>query len=146
MGFKILYRTKTPRHAHLQMRSTPYGRGVFSKRLIRTGERVGLITGDVMDEREFESNYCMDLGHFLVLEPRNIFRRMNHSCEPNCELVVFDDRKDHRILVEAIRDIHPGDQLAIDYAWPAEYAIPCRCSSMKCRGWIVHPEELRELA
>lgn len=146
MSPKPLTRTKSPSHPHLKIGPTAYGLGVFSRRYIRKGEQVGIITGDVMDEAEFDSNYCMDLGHSRVLEPRNIFRRMNHSCNPNCELIAFDDPKDHRILVEAIRDIRPGEELAIDYAWPSEFAIRCLCGDRQCRGWIVHPDEVDNIS
>lgn len=145
MTAKILARVRTPAYRYLQIKETPYGKGVFAKRFIKKGEEVGMIGGEVYDENEFESDYCMDLGHELVIEPRNIFRRMNHSCQPNCELAAFEEEDDYRIFVEAIRDIKPGEQLSIDYAWPADHAIPCLCKSKKCRGWIVHPDELEEL-
>ena len=141
MAPKPLRKTISPKHPHLKTGETAYGKGVFAKRPIKKGEEVGLITGDVMDEREFESNYCMDLGYNRVLEPRNIFRRMNHSCEPNCEIVAFDDPKDDRIIVEALKHIAVGEQLSIDYAWPADWAIPCLCGAGKCRGHIVHPKD-----
>lgn len=146
MCAKALTRTKAVPHPHLRVAPTLYGRGVFTRRFIAKGETVGLITGDVFHEREYQSAYCMDLGYSLVLEPRNIFRCMNHSCDPNCEIVAYRAKKDYRIHVEAIRDIAAGEQLAIDYAWPAEFAIPCQCGSKKCRKWIVHREELGEIA
>lgn len=49
------------------------------------------------------------------------------------------------VWVETLRDILPGEELTIDYAWPAEKAARCLCGSPKCRGWIVDPEELKEL-
>lgn len=146
MAPKPLLRTKAKRHPHLMVAPTPYGQGVFAKKPIAKGQTVGLITGDVFREKEFQSSYCMDLGYSLVLEPRNIFRRMNHSCEPNCEIIAYKAKDDYRIHVEAIRDIAAGEQLAIDYAWPAEFAIPCKCGAPKCRRWIVHPEELELIA
>ena len=139
---KVLKRTPAVPHPHLRIQATRYGLGVFSLRPIAKGEQVGTITGDVMNENDFMSSYCMDLGHSLVLEPRNIFRRMNHSCDPNCELIAFEDPDDYNIVVEALRDIEPGEELSIDYAWPSEFAIPCLCRTKKCRGQIIHPEEL----
>lgn len=145
MVAKMITRVRTPAYRHLHIQDTPYGKGVFAKRLIKKGEEVGMIGGEVYDENDFDSDYCMDLGHELVIEPRNVFRRMNHSCKPNCELVALEEADDYRIFVEAIRKIETGDQLTIDYAWPADHAIPCLCSAKKCRGWIVHPDELGEL-
>ncbi len=73
---------------------------------------------------------------------------MNHSCEPNCEFDFFDLREEgetetrRRVFLIALREIKPGEELTIDYNWPATSAIPCRCHAPSCRGWIVDPDEL----
>ncbi len=65
----------------------------------------------------------------------NDARFINHSCEPNCEAVNYDDAE---IWIEAIRDIKKGEELTYDYGFdePDEY-FPCYCGSKNCRGWIV---------
>ncbi|MCA9134104.1 MAG: SET domain-containing protein-lysine N-methyltransferase [Planctomycetales bacterium] len=50
-----------------------------------------------------------------------------------------------KLLLFAICDIAIGQELTIDYNWPASFAIPCHCHARRCRGWIVSPEELPEL-
>lgn len=88
----------------------------------------------------------MDLGNERSLEPTAPFRYLNHSCSPNCELILvqveYDDGtpSDTEIWVEAGRDIQSGEELTIDYGWPAESAIACDCGSPNCRGWIVAEE------
>jgi hypothetical protein len=57
----------------------------------------------------------------------------------------FEDDVDSEIWVEALRDILPGEQLTIDYAWPAEKAIKCQCGCKNCRGWIIAADELELL-
>jgi hypothetical protein len=57
----------------------------------------------------------------------------------------FEDDVDSEIWVEALRDILPGEQLTIDYAWPAEKAIKCQCGCKSCRGWIIAADELELL-
>jgi SET domain-containing protein len=47
-----------------------------------------------------------------------------------------------RLLLFAICDIAIGQELTIDYNWPAVFAIPCACGSPACRGWIVTPKDL----
>ncbi len=42
--------------------------------------------------------------------------------------------------------VHAGEELTIDYGWPAEVAIPCLCGSRHCRGWIVDPDEVELLS
>lgn len=93
----------------------------------------------------------MDLGGGLSLDPSPPFRYLNHSCSPNCMLVLlqveYDDGTptEGEIWLEALRDIHPGEELTIDYGWPAESAMPCDCGSPNCRGWIVAEELLEAL-
>ena len=60
--------------------------------------------------------------------------------------VEYDDGTDGSELwltVEA--DIEPGEQMTIDYGWPAKSAIPCGCGSPECRKWIVAAEELGQV-
>ncbi len=52
---------------------------------------------------------------------------------------------ERELWIEALGQIPPGEQLTIDYAWPADSAIPCGCGSSNCRGWIVAEEELDQL-
>ena len=121
-----------------------YGRGVFATRPFRKGELVGVIQGDIIDDEDYSSDYCMDLGGTLSLEPRGPFRYLNHSCEPNAQLFIVPPERpdeDPVLILEATRTIRPGQELTIDYAWPAEYAVPCQCQSISCRGWIVARDE-----
>ncbi|MDR1478083.1 MAG: hypothetical protein LBJ00_03990 [Planctomycetaceae bacterium] len=54
----------------------------------------------------------------------------------------FEDDVDSEIWVETLRDILPGEQLTIDYAWAADKAVKCQCGCKNCRGWIVAADEL----
>lgn len=122
---------------------SPCGLGVFSLRAFEGHELIGPIEGMVMDDPQYESDYCMAIGVHAALEPAAPFRYMNHSCHPNCALVELEiEREDGTIAdpelwVETLTAIPPGEQLTIDYGWPAEFAIPCRCGCPDCRGWIV---------
>lgn len=88
----------------------------------------------------------MELQSGRLLEPAPPFRFVNHKCDPNCEIFYWDDADDpsqkDRLWLQTIRPIAPGEELSIDYCWPADAAIPCRCGSPTCRGWIVDPDEL----
>ena len=71
----------------------------------------------------------------------NDARFINHSCDPNCDAVVEDDR----IWIETIRNVAPGEELAYDYAFvlperhtpAAKRRYPCHCGSSNCRGTIL---------
>ena len=73
----------------------------------------------------------------------NEARLINHSCDPNCEVYVFEER----LYVYAMRDIARGEELTFDYHLSralkgatkrgASAAYPCRCGSPKCRGTML---------
>ena len=127
---------------------SPYGLGVFSLRSFGIHELIGPIRGTVIDDPAYESDYCMELGEHSTLEPESPFRFVNHSCEPNCELLEVESESDDpaarvgQLWLEALCDIPVGEQLTIDYAWPAWAAVPCHCGSPTCRKWIVAVDEL----
>ena len=133
----------------VEVKQTSLGSGVFAQRAIKKGTIVGEIDGEIMGS-DFESDYCMHLDAKAVLEPMRPFRFLNHSCMPNCELVLWkhrkvDGRKVPRLWVSALKSIKKGHELTIDYAWPADAAIPCECRTTECRQWIVDPAELSQL-
>lgn len=128
----------------------PYGLGVFALRPFVVHDYIGPIEGTVIEDPQYESEYCMELGAEAALEPTFPFRYINHSCQPNCELVELanDDRRSPHgeLWLEVVAPIAAGDQLTIDYAWPAWAAIPCGCGQLECRGWIVSKADCSKLA
>jgi SET domain-containing protein len=71
----------------------------------------------------------------------NEARFINHSCAPNCDAVIDDER----IWIETIRKIARGEELAYDYAFmleerhtpAAKRRYPCTCGALDCRGTIL---------
>jgi uncharacterized protein len=128
-----------------------YGRAVFARTDIPASTIVGSVTGRVIDDAEYASPYCIDLGGSLSLEPMAPFRYLNHSCEPNCQLYLVEQSHPDGseapvdVQLEALRPIARGEELTIDYAWSADGAIPCLCGSQRCRGWVVAADELPKL-
>ena len=133
----------------VKVKRTILGKGVFAKRSFKPDKIVGEICGDIMNS-DFESDYCMHLDRKTVLEPVRPFRFLNHNCTPNCELLLWKRRKGagkrvRRLWLRTIRRVKKGEQLTIDYAWPADAAIPCLCTSERCRKWIVAEADLPKL-
>lgn len=130
----------------VDVRESRVGQGVFARRNFRNDQVIGEILGEVFDSNIYTSNYCMELAHNRSLEPIAPYRFLNHSCEPNCELFYYDAEEDGSppvsLWLQAIRAVPMGEELTIDYAWPADAAVPCQCGAATCRGWIVDPEEL----
>jgi hypothetical protein len=137
----------------VQVRPAKFGLGVFALKKLRRGQVLGEVRGTVITDPSHTSNYCMDMGNGCTLEPEEPFRYLNHACQPNCELMYYDPAtiepgQEHlldKLFVQTKRSIRADEELRIDYAWPADHAIPCGCGSEKCRGWIVCPEELHLL-
>lgn len=136
----------------VRLGETDYGKGVFARRRFQARELIGVVGGVVINDLNYSSDYCMGFGDEAILEPAAPFRYVNHSCEPNCELVFFQrwDEKtssDFReLVISAISSIQRGEQLTLDYGWTAAAAIPCACGCVNCRGWIVAQDELERLA
>ena len=127
------------------VRTTDIGQGVFAAIDIEPDTVIGEIRGRWISDPGYYSDYCIDGGDDGSMEPTAPFRYLNHHCRPNCEIYQWDshDKSEHgAFFLHAFRPISAGDELTIDYAWSAEVAIPCRCGSRFCRGWIVSIDEL----
>jgi len=130
----------------VQIGQTHVGRGVFARRRLKADLVLGEIRGEILDDHPDDSSYVMELPSSKLLEPAAQLRFVNHSCDPNCEIFYWEagpgEPQEDRLWLQTIRTIEPGAELLIDYAWPADAAIPCRCGASTCRGWICDPAEL----
>ena len=135
----------------IEVRDTHIGKGIFAKRGYVKDAIIGEITGEEIRDVNYESEYCIWLGDDYHIEPAPPFRFLNHSCDANCDFDVFEVQEENevgklvwveRVYLYSNRKINPGEQLTIDYCWPAEGAIRCGCGAKTCRGWVVAEEEL----
>jgi SET domain-containing protein len=140
-------------------RSDVHGRGAFATEWIRNGTRLIEYTGERISEDAADRRYDDDdesqpyhtflfsLDDGTVVDAAyggNVSRYINHSCDPNCEAVIEDDR----IFIDAIREIAPGEELYYDYSFVLEERhtpavkrrYPCYCGSENCRGTILAPK------
>ena len=137
------------------------GRGVFATRRIRPGRRIVEYTGEKIPNDEADRRYDeegMKRHHTFLFTlddewcidgavRTNKARLINHSCDPNCEAVIEDDR----IWIYALRNIQPGVELAYDYQYERtgpniaelEKFYVCRCGAENCRGSIMAPPKRR---
>ena len=134
----------------IRIGAAKYGQGVYATQSFETAESIGRVRGYVVYDPDYFSDYCIELSDNCSLEPAAPYRYVNHSCSPNCQFVHYDTEGDDGIVegeiwLETIRPIEEGEQLTIDYAWPASGAILCGCESKSCRGWIVAEEEVEQL-
>jgi SET domain-containing protein len=113
------------------------GLGLFSLVPIKRGEFIAnytgrLITNDYADE--LWTKYLFEINNRWTLDgssKRNIARYMNHSCRPNAE----SDVKGHKVVITAIRSIHPGDEITYNYGrnYFDAFIKPHGCRCMACK-------------
>ncbi len=79
----------------------------------------------------------------------NAARWLNHSCAPNCAAGIHEhpggDARRDRIVIEALRDIAPGEELTYNYGIVLEMRHTarmkrlwaCRCGAPGCTGTLL---------
>lgn len=113
------------------------GQGLFATAPFKKGEFVIEYTGKKIPTKEADeltTRYLFEIDKDWTIDgsPRsNIARYINHSCDPNCE----SDTVEGKIIITAIRDIQPGEELSFDYGeeYYNEFIKPkgCRCGAAK---------------
>lgn len=137
-------------------KSRIHSTGVFAKKdipkdteiLPYVGEKITKREGEKRGDREFEKSrknkkngavYLFSLNKRYDIDgnvPYNTAKFINHSCEPNCEVVLIGNE----FWVIALRDIKKGEELAYNYGYDEieEYEDhPCNCGSSCCVGYIL---------
>jgi SET domain-containing protein len=119
------------------------GRGLVAVAPIAAGEIVAIKGGHIVDtatlsglsQRLRRTELQIADGFHLVAvddsEYEGVMMFVNHSCEPNLGF-------DGNVVLVAMRDIEPGEELATDYALfdDCDDAMRCRCGTPSCRGII----------
>lgn len=144
-------------------KSAIHGWGAFTTRKIKEGDMVieyvgELVRPSVAEMREMRlydtlvgaGTYVFRLNtEFCVDATRsgNLAHLLNHSCSPNCAsrtISVKDANSnpvDH-VIIFALRDIEPGEELTYDYRFCGEEILPCSCGAPECRSMVNHVEPL----
>ncbi len=130
------------------------GLGAFATRFISEGTRLIEYAGERLTPEEADARYpdnderhhtfLFAIDDDVVVDASvngNEARFLNHSCDPNCDVIV----EDKRLWIETIRDVEPGEELVYDYAFvleerhtpAAKRRYPCSCGAQNCRGTIL---------
>ncbi|HEY4306299.1 MAG TPA: SET domain-containing protein-lysine N-methyltransferase [Gemmatimonadaceae bacterium] len=138
-----------------EVRQSPIqGFGAFALRAIPEGTRLIEYAGERLTPQQADERYPDDderhhtflfaIDDDVVVDAAvngNDARFLNHSCDPNCDVVI----EDKRLWIETIRDVESGEELAYDYAFilperhtpAAKRRYPCYCGALRCRGTIL---------
>jgi hypothetical protein len=149
-----------PVNEWLELRGSEiHGLGGFARKQIPKGTRVIEYRGEKISNAEADKRYDdskMKEHHtvLFILNKKqcvdaafggNEARFINHSCDPNCEVIISRGR----IWIEAGKDIDPGTEILYDYDYDddpkytdADYRFyGCQCGSKNCRGTIVNTKK-----
>ena len=123
------------------------GRGMFARTEIFAGDRIIEYTGERISKEESirrcseGNNYVFHINEEFDLDGNiesNLARFINHSCAPNAEAELEDDR----IWIIASRNIAPGEEITFNYGYDLDdyRAHPCKCGALNCVGYILAEE------
>ena len=128
--------------------------GAFAIKPIPEGTRLIEYAGERLTPEEADARYpdnddrhhtfLFAIDDDIVVDAAvngNDARFLNHSCDPNCDVII----EDKRLWIETIRDVDRGEELVYDYAFvlperhtpAAKRRYPCSCGARNCRGTIL---------
>jgi len=142
--------------------SPVHGKGVFAKRIIPKGTRIFEYDGERVLKTNLASDlakgltsltYVMNLDEKYAIDGErggNDSRFINHSCDPNCEVIYFGGIP----YIYAMQDIPQGEEINFDYKYGSESDVeftdeqkrewfPCKCGAKNCHGTLLN--SLQEL-
>ena len=132
----------------LVLKDSPiHGLGGFAKAAIPQGTRVVEYVGERISKRESLRRCEQSNEYIFALDDQqdldgnvawNPARFLNHSCAPNCEA----ELQNERIWIIARRDIRAGEEITFNYGYDLENYrdYSCRCGWPRCIGYIVAEE------
>ncbi|MCE1203191.1 MAG: SET domain-containing protein-lysine N-methyltransferase [Holophagaceae bacterium] len=136
--------------------SAIHGTGAFAKGPISRGTRIIEYKGQrcckadllaAAERGERQLTYVLNLDEELAIDGAvagNEARFLNHSCAPNCEVIIFGGMPH----LYALQDILEGAELTFDYQLQSPTGrrlsralsrelFPCHCGAQACRGTLV---------
>jgi len=129
-----------------EIREGRLGKSVEASTVIPKGALILRGWGPTIRHRTRHSLQVDHDTHVIIRSPVEL---INHSCEPNCGVIIR--REVPCLEIHAMRRIERGEELTTDYG-TFEYEIefmtgPCLCGTASCRGRITGyrdlPEELK---
>ena len=142
-------------------KSKVHGKGIVATENIKKntkiiqyiGEKVTKREGDkrselrlktYLDSKKTGSVYIFELNKKYDLDGSPLYnkaRYINHSCEPNCEV----DIKNDKIWISSIKNIKKGEELSYDYGFSFDKNDyrdhVCKCGSKYCIGYIISSDD-----
>lgn len=125
--------------------------GVFASQFIPKEKKIIEYVGEKITKKEAETRainpkteskgkvYLFELNKRYDIDgdvPYNLAKYINHSCSPNCEVVI----ENNHIWVIALREIKSGEEVTFNYGYEFDEDFkqhPCYCNNSNCKGYIL---------
>jgi len=124
-------------------KSSIHGKGVFGAEHISKGVEIIEYTGKKVFKKEGDRRADNQLaqGKLYVFELNKRYdidgldggsdaRFINHSCDPNCESITYNNKN---IWIVSTKPIKKGEEIFYDYELTGDKEMTCGCGSKKCR-------------
>jgi cyanophycin synthetase len=119
----------------VEVRSGRLGHSAYATRAFERSERLFRAWGPYASRRSRHSIQVDEDRHIIPTTPLRFF---NHSCEPNCGLLIRCGIEE--LEVHALRPIGAGEELTLDYDTFEDnvqfISGPCLCNTSSCRGAV----------
>ena len=134
--------------AYKIIKSNIHQKGLCAARDIKKGEKIIEYIGKKItnEKAEKDSKYGYDVTYLFTLNKKylldgdfkfNTARLVNHSCDPNCEVL---DTSKTKIWISPMRNIKKNEELSYDYGFSYDSNYKdhkCKCGSKNCVGFII---------
>lgn len=116
-----------------------HGKGCFAAVRFQQSQRITEYVGQRISSAEAESRRhafgehgICDVDYEWAIDGNrggNATRYINHSCQPNCYVLISEGR----IFIHAIREIFPGEEITTNYLYEIySEEKTCRCRTATC--------------
>ena len=142
-------------------RSKIHGAGIFSTETIKKGTKIIEYIGEKVSKKEGDNRsakrikkylkskktgsvYIFELNKKFDIDGSPLYnkaRYINHSCRPNCEVDIINNR----IWIISIKKIKKNEELFYDYGYEFDKRDhECKCGSSNCIGYIISSDEWKK--
>ena len=131
-----------PYMSEFTLRKKSYGYAVYSKKFYSQGSPIMRFTGKIIHYKDLPAIENESDDRYVQVGPKSYMGPsggqddlVNHSCEPTAGLRFTNNE----IMLIAIVDIKPGDEITWDYSTTMDeddWEMDCECGSSRCRRRI----------
>jgi uncharacterized protein len=134
------HRFRMPSKKPFRIGRSRTGLGLFATEPIKKRAFIAEYRGQRISTAEAEKREARSVRYLYEINSRwtidgssrsNLARYANHSCRPNAE---SDTIKGRKVIIRAIKNIKPGDEITYDYGedYFEAFLKPIGCKCVKC--------------